>query len=400
VRTVYGTTCEHPRLRPMLRAMPIARIVEIAAARPNFMKVAPIHRVAAASRVLEPILIHTGQHYDPFMTDVFFADLGLSAPEVSLEVGPGTHAEQTARVLERLEPHLLRIRPTAVVVVGDVNSTLAAALCAVKLHIPVAHVEAGLRSSDRDMPEEINRIVTDAVSDVLLAPSDDAVDNLRREGQPEGRIHMVGNVMIDSLELVLPRTRTSGILDRLGLERGSYFVATLHRPSNVDDRGRLDRLVAILVEVAQRKPLIFVAHPRTMALLDEDHRDALMRGGVTLIEALGYVDFLALEASSAAVLTDSGGVQEETTVLGVPCLTLRNSTERPVTVTAGTNHVVGLDGRAIIGVIEDICAGRRFDPVRPRLWDGRTSQRIVRILERRYADGGGHRANGIDEVGP
>jgi UDP-N-acetylglucosamine 2-epimerase (non-hydrolysing) len=206
--------------------------------------------------------------------------------------------------------------------------------------------------------------------------------------------------MIDSLELVLPRARSSNILHRLGLDRGSYFVATLHRPSNVDDRGRLDRLVTILVEVAQRKPLIFVAHPRTMAHLDEKHRRGLARGGVTLIEALGYVDFLALEAWSAAVLTDSGGVQEETTILGVPCLTLRGSTERPVTVTAGTNHVVDLDRVAILAVIEEICAGRRFEPVRPPLWDGRTSERIVRILERRYADGGRRRAGGIDEVGP
>ncbi|MDP9143611.1 MAG: UDP-N-acetylglucosamine 2-epimerase, partial [Actinomycetota bacterium] len=224
----------------------------------------------------------------------------------------------------------------------------------------------------------------DVVSDLLLAPSDDAVENLLREGQREDRIHMVGNVMIDSLELMLPRARSSTVLHRLGLEPDSYFIATLHRPSNVDDRDRLGRLIAIFVEVARRKPVVFVAHPRTMALLHAKERRDLTDGGVTLVEAMGYIDFLALEASSSGVLTDSGGVQEETTVLGVPCLTLRNETERPVTVTSGTNHVVGMRSDAILHIIEEICSGKRYDPARPRLWDGHASQRIVRILEDRY----------------
>jgi UDP-N-acetylglucosamine 2-epimerase (non-hydrolysing) len=360
------------------------RIVEIAAARPNFMKVAPIHRLALASASIEPILIHTGQHYDPLMSEVFFSDLDLAEPEIGLNVGAGTHSQQTARVLERLEPHLERIRPKAVVVVGDVNSTLAGALCAAKLNIPVAHVEAGLRSFNREMPEEINRVMTDAVSDLLFAPSADAVDNLIREGQPEARIHLVGNVMIDSLESMLPRARSSSILPTLGLEPGAYFVATLHRPSNVDDAGRLHRAIEIFIDVARRKPLVFVAHPRTEELLDDRERRAMAEGGVMLIEPLGYLDFLALEAASAGVLTDSGGVQEETTVLGVPCLTLRDETERPVTVTSGTNRVVGMRADEIGAIIDDIGNGQRPRPARPPLWDGRASERIVEVLEDRY----------------
>ena len=366
--------------------MPKQRVVEIAAARPNFMKVAPIHRVAVDSTVIEPILIHTGQHYDPLMSEVFFSDLDLDPPDIGLGVGSGTHAEQTARVLERLEPHLDRIRPRAVVVVGDVNSTLAAALCAVKLRIPVAHVEAGLRSFDRGMPEEINRVMTDSVSDLLFTPSGDATENLIREGHREDRIHMVGNVMIDSLESMLPRARSSPILELLGIAPRSYFVATLHRPSNVDDGERLQRLIDIFIDVAQRKPLVFVAHPRTMELLHEEERTALADGGVVLIEPLGYLDFLALEASSAGVLTDSGGVQEETSVLGIPCLTLRESTERPITVTFGTNRVVGTRADEIRTIIDGICAGERHRPARPPLWDGRTSERIVDILEERYGE--------------
>ncbi len=264
----------------------------------------------------------------------------------------------------------MSIRPAAVVVVGDVNSTLAAALCAAKLGIPVAHVEAGLRSFRRDMPEEINRVMTDSISDLLFAPSNDAVENLLREGHPLDRIHMVGNVMIDSLMAILPKARSSSILTQLGLEPRSYFVATLHRPSNVDDREDLDLLVDIFVAVARVKPLAFVIHPRTMGLLrSSTGYSRLQKAGAILCEPLGYVDFLALVASSAAVLTDSGGIQEETTVLGVTCITLRDETERPVTVIDGTNHVVGRDTDRILSILSEEGAGPRRER-RPPLWDG------------------------------
>ena len=340
--------------------LPVSRsvILEIAAARPNFMKIAPIHRAASRSERIDPILVHTGQHYDSEMSRVFFSDLSIEEPTIRLNVGSGTHAEQTAAVLVDLEPHLERIRPAAVLVVGDVNSTLAAALCAAKLNIPVVHVEAGLRSFNRAMPEEVNRVMTDAISELLFAPSDDAVENLIREGHPSERIHMVGNLMIDSLDSMLARSRSSDILEKLGLTPGAFFLVTLHRPANVDDLGQLQHLVQILVAVSRYKRVVFVVHPRTRATMEaSDQLPALEKAGVRLLKPLGYVDFLALEAASAGVLTDSGGIQEETTVLGVPCLTLRSETERPVTVTHGTNHVVGQDLGAVLEVIEGIVSG-------------------------------------------
>lgn len=369
----------------MLHAVPDNTIVEIAAARPNFMKVAPIHRVLAQSTRLRPILVHTGQHYDRTMSDVFFSDLEIDEPDVHLDVGSGTHAEQTAGVLTGLEPHLMAIRPAALVVVGDVNSTLAAALCAAKLDVPVAHVEAGLRSYRRDMPEEINRVMTDSISDLLFAPSSDAVDNLVREGHPVERIHMVGNVMIDSLDRIAPQAlAASPQLAELGLEARSYFVATLHRPSNVDDADELERLVDIFVAVTRIKPLVFVVHPRTARMLRSGTGfEQLEEAGVRLRESMGYVDFMSLIASSAAVLTDSGGIQEETTVLGVPCLTLRAETERPITVTHGTNRVVGQDKETVLQALED-SASKTPPKRRPPLWDGHTAERIVELLEKRY----------------
>lgn len=360
-------------------------IVEIAATRPNFMKVAPIHRIASESKVIQPILIHTEQHYDPVMSEVFFSDLSLAEPLIRLDVGSGTHAEQTARVMTRLEPHLMELQPAAVVVVGDVNSTLAAALCAAKLNIPVVHVEAGLRSFNREMPEEINRVATDAISSLLLAPSEDAVDNLLREGHPPKSIELVGNVMIDSLEAMLPRAHSSSVLSTLGLRPREYFLVTLHRPSNVDAEDRLAGMVEILARVAERGPVVFVVHPRTMNQLEKTGSIArLEASAVTLLAPTGYVDFLALEDSALAVLTDSGGIQEETTILGVPCLTLREETERPITVTLGTNHVVGRDVDRILAVIDKVCSGEQAVGNRPPLWDGKTAERIVRVLEREY----------------
>ena len=370
----------------MLLGVPTTTIVEVAAARPNFMKVAPIHRAAAHSSAIEPILVHAGQHYDAAMSAVFFSDLGLPEPDIHLAIGSGSHAEQTARVLTRLERHLVRLRPAAVLVVGDVNSTLAAALCAAKLRIPVVHVEAGLRSGDRQMPEEINRVMTDAISEVLFAPSQDAVENLLREGHPEERINMVGNVMIDSLEAILPKTEASSVLRALALEPRGFFLATLHRPSNVDRPKRLAHLVEVFESASQLLPLVFVVHPRTMEpLLSSGGYERLSRAGVRLVEPLGYLDFLALERASAAVLTDSGGLQEETTVLGVPCLTLRRETERPITVTDGTNQIVGDDRDAILKALTQIAEGGPASPRRPPLWDGRTAERIVDVLEDRFA---------------
>jgi UDP-N-acetylglucosamine 2-epimerase (non-hydrolysing) len=360
-------------------------ILEIAAARPNFMKIAPIHREASRSKRIDPILVHTGQHYDSEMSQVFFSDLSIEEPTIRLDVGSGTHAEQTAAVLVQLEPHLERIRPAAVLVVGDVNSTLAAALCAAKLHIPVVHVEAGLRSFNRAMPEEVNRVMTDAISDLLFAPSDDAVENLLREGHPTERIHMVGNLMIDSMDRMLARSRSSRILEQLDFTPGAFFLATVHRPTNVDDPDQLSRLVSLLVAVSRYKPVVFVVHPRTRAMIDaNDQRPPLEKAGVILLEPLGYVDFLALEAASAAVLTDSGGIQEETTYLGIPCFTLRPNTERPVTLVenGGTNVVLGAEPERIAEVPALLAeTGGRQARV-PPLWDGRAAQRIAGVLAR------------------
>jgi UDP-N-acetylglucosamine 2-epimerase (non-hydrolysing) len=361
--------------------MPPNTILEVAAARPNFMKIAPIHRALIQSGTLRPILVHTGQHYDRTMSDVFFKDLGLADADIRLETGSGTHAQQTARVLMDIEPYLLDLRPAAVVVVGDVNSTVAAALCAAKLGIPVVHVEAGLRSFRRDMPEEVNRVVTDSIADLLLAPSKDAVVNLRREGHRDETIHMVGNVMIDSLDLILPKALQSNILETMGLRPESYFVATIHRPSNVDNEGDLDSLIDILLAASEICPLVFAVHPRTMAMLRAHARQThLESGNVIIRESMGYIDFLGLLASSSAVLTDSGGIQEESTVLGVPCLTLRDETERPVTVTHGTNHVVGRDRERILSTLRNVGSMDRRSR-RPPFWDGHAADRIVSLLE-------------------
>ncbi len=364
----------------------MASIVEIMGARPNFPKVAPIHRLLARSPILEPLIVHTGQHHDIQMSDVFLRDLKLPKPDFELGVGSASHAVQTAEIMLRLEPYLERVRPACVIVVGDVNSTIAAALTAIKLGIPVAHVEAGLRSFNWDMPEEINRLTTDAISELLFAPSPDAVENLRREGVTEDRIHLVGNVMIDSLEAILPRAKRSDVLERLGLASQGYILATLHRPSNVDADDSLDRVVDILATVGALMPTLLVAHPRTRKRLDETGLSrALANRKVRVVEPVGYVDFLALQAAAAGVVTDSGGIQEETTVLGVPCITLRAETERPITVTEGTNTVTGLNKELVTSIVERIAAGEQPEPRRPALWDGHAAERIVQILESRFA---------------
>lgn len=350
------------------------RALCVAGARPNFMKVKPVldglEAIGAATT-----LVHTGQHYDRAMSDVFFAELGLRPPDRNLGVGAGTHAETTAAVMVALEPVVAEHGPDAVVVVGDVNSTLAAALVGAKAGALVAHVEAGLRSRDWSMPEEVNRVCTDRVSDLLLASSEDAVDNLRAEGYRPDQVHLVGNVMVDTLLANLERARARPVLHQLGLTRGGYALVTLHRPANVDDPTSLAALMGALAEVAKRLPVVFPVHPRTRARLGVLNG----HGDVSLLEPLGYLDFVALQDGAAVVLTDSGGVQEETTVLGVPCLTLRTTTERPITITEGTNRLIGNDPRLILDSVDTVL---RHDVVRrrPELWDGHAGERIAAVL--------------------
>lgn len=349
-------------------------VVCVGGARPNFMKLAPVCR-ALAGRGARVTLVHTGQHYDAAMSDVFFAELGLPAPDHHLEAGSGSHATQTAAVMTAFEPLVAELAPDAVVVVGDVNSTLACTLVAAKAGPLVAHVEAGLRSRDWTMPEEVNRVATDRVSDLLLAPSPDAVDNLVAEGYRSDQIHLVGNVMVDSLLANLERARARPLLAELGLHPGGYGFVTLHRPANVDDPVVLGRLLDALGTVATELPLVLAAHPRTRERLG----DTALPPGLTVIPPVGYLDAVALQAGAALVLTDSGGLQEETTVLGVPCLTLRDNTERPITVTEGTNQVVGTDPGRIVTAARTILADG-IEPRRPASWDGRAGERVADVL--------------------
>lgn len=330
---------------------------------------------ALEARGVEVVLVHTGQHYDEAMSDVFFAELGLRAPDRSLGVGSGSHATQTARILAAFEPVVADVGPEVVAVVGDVNSTLACALVGAKAGCLVAHVEAGLRSRDWAMPEEVNRVVADRVSDYLFAPSDDAAANLAAEGYRPDQIHLVGNVMIDTLLANVDRAADRPVLASLGLEAGDYALVTLHRPSNVDDPAVLGRLLGALGELSEGCPVVFPVHPRTASRLD----GLEVAPGIRVVPPAGYLDFIALEASARMVLTDSGGVQEETTALGVACLTLRDTTERPVTVDEGTNRVVGTDPGTIVAAAREILE-RGVLARRPALWDGRAGERIAAVL--------------------
>jgi UDP-N-acetylglucosamine 2-epimerase (non-hydrolysing) len=358
--------------------------LNVVGARPNFMKIAPItHAMKAAG--IRPVLVHTGQHYDDNMSAIFLEEFGLGSPDVELGIGSGSHAEQTGRVMIALEPVIRDVAPDVVVVVGDVNSTLAASITAVKLGIPVAHVEAGLRSFDRTMPEEINRIVTDAISDILFAPSADGVENLKREGVADEKIHLVGNVMIDTLDALRPRVDASTIVRHLDLTPAGYVAVTLHRPANVDDESDLRTTAAVLAAAATAAPIVLVAHPRTRNRMAEvGVLSELERSGVRVIDPLGYVDFMALVASSGAVLTDSGGIQEETTVMGVPCVTMRTTTERPITITEGTNRLVAREPEAVEAAMRTALREERRSH-RPDLWDGRAAVRIVNVLRASYS---------------
>lgn len=361
----------------------------VAGARPNFMKVAALMDVARQQPDLRATLVHTGQHYDRAMSQAFFEELEIPKPDVHLGVGSGSHAVQTARVLERFAETLEAQRPDIVVVVGDVNSTLACTLAAVKMGIPVAHVEAGLRSFDRKMPEEINRVLTDAVSSVLFTTERSANENLLREGVDEKRIHFVGNVMIDTLLRHRQRAASHPILAKLELQPGEYAVLTLHRPSNVDDEGTLRGVLQSIVEIARVSPVVFPCHPRTLSRLQSFGLEAALGYGrpggadIRVMEPLSYLPFLRLIAEAGVVLTDSGGIQEETTILGVPCVTLRASTERPVTLTEGTNVLVGTDPERIRAAALAGLRRREQGGRVPELWDGRASERIAAVLRRR-----------------
>jgi UDP-N-acetylglucosamine 2-epimerase (non-hydrolysing) len=383
----------------------------VVGARPNFMKIAPLIRAIdknknTPSSVLPTIhylLVHTGQHYDFNMSDSFFKDLSLPEPDMHLGVGSGTHAEQTGNVLIKFEKILLEERPHLVIVVGDVNSTLACALAAVKLHIPVAHVEAGLRSFDRTMPEEINRMLTDAISDYLFTPSPDADENLKREGITEDKIFLVGDVMVDSLLFNLENAKKSKILEQLGLKQktsaghcplhNAYCLLTLHRPSNVDNKETFLRIIDALTQISKRLPIIFPIHPRTKKQIDtfgfqryfinSSPRASCLTPqtcGIHIVDPLGYLDFLNLMIHSKFVMTDSGGIQEESTVLDIPCLTLRDTTERPITISQGTNVLVWNDTQKIIDETFKIIDGRGKKGNCPEMWDGKAAERIIDVL--------------------
>ena len=372
-----------------METQPSIRLLHVVGTRPNFMKAAAVIAAVDSWNMndipprFQQLLVHTGQHYDEKMSRVFFDDLGLPRPDYHLEIGSGSQTEQTARVMLALEPVLLKEAPDLVVTVGDVNSTLGAALVTAKLGLPLAHVEAGLRSRDRSMPEELNRLVTDQLSDLLFTTSRDADENLAAEGIPPERIHFVGNTMIDTLEAHLPRALASGVAADLGLSQHEYAVVTLHRPSNVDDGIGLERLVKVLLKISERLPVVFPVHARTRSRLVQFGLHEHL-GSVFLTEPLGYLDFLGLMAKARLVLTDSGGVQEETTVLGVPCLTLRSNTERPVTIAQGTNRLVDPSDVANIAAAVDAVltdsnpAGQT--PGRPELWDGHAGERITKTI--------------------
>ncbi len=362
------------------------KLILVSGARPNFMKIAPLIRAIKKhnetdNKKIEYILVHTGQHYDYKLSEIFFKELEIPPPDIYLGIGSGTHAEQTGKVMIEFEKILLNEKPDIVVVVGDVNSTLAASLATVKLHIKVAHIEAGLRSFDKKMPEEINRLLTDAISDYLFTPSLDANENLSREGIPQEKIFYVGDIMIDNLFFNLPKAKNSKILEKLNLIKQNYALLTLHRPSNVDDKDKLESIIEVLVRVSNKIKIVFPIHPRTHKnIINFGLNHILTSDNIILIEPLGYIDFLNLIINSKLVITDSGGIQEETTVLGIPCLTLRDTTERPITIETGTNTLIGNNPKKLIEEIEKIMKGKARKANYPELWDGKTAERIIQIL--------------------
>ncbi|MBN1846618.1 MAG: UDP-N-acetylglucosamine 2-epimerase (non-hydrolyzing) [Sedimentisphaerales bacterium] len=358
------------------------KLINICGTRPNFIKIAALMAAYEHYSAIEPLLVHTGQHYDQRMSDLFFRELGIPQPDVNLGVGSGTHAAQTAEIMKQFESYVLENRPDAVLVVGDVNSTIACGLVAAKLGIRLIHVEAGLRSFDRTMPEEINRLLTDAISDMLFCSEPSGVDNLLREGKSAESIFLVGNVMIDTLLRNRDKAEDSPILETLRLDGGDYAVLTLHRPANVDDPDVLAGILAAIGEIQRHMPICFAVHPRTRKLLAQNTKGPRLEemAHVRLTDPLGYLDFLKLIAHARVVLTDSGGIQEETTILQVPCLTLRENTERPVTIQSGYNELVGMDPDRILSGWKRATNGSAPTGSRPELWDGRAGDRIAKIL--------------------
>lgn len=359
------------------------KLINVCGARPNFMKIAPLMRAYAACPSIEPLLVHTGQHYDEKMSQLFFDELAIPRPDINLEVGSGSHAQQTATIMQRFESVVLEHRPAAILVVGDVNSTIACALVASKLGVAVFHVEAGLRSFDRTMPEEINRVLTDSISDLLFVSEPSGIENLAREGVDPQRVHFVGNTMIDTLQANRRRADASTILQTLGLLPRGYVTLTLHRPSNVDDPAVFAGITEAIEHIQADLPVVFAVHPRTRKNIETSGlgaRYAAMKG-LRFIEPLGYLDFLKLTSESAVVLTDSGGIQEETTILGVPCLTLRENTERPVTLAQGTNRLVGMDPARIVEVYRQVRSSPPPCGRVPDKWDGHAADRIAKIIE-------------------
>ena len=360
------------------------KVMLVAGARPNFMKIAPLwSEMNRHSRDFEPIILHTGQHYDYEMSKVFFEDLDLPEPQYFLGIGSGTHAEQTGKIMVEFERVIQNENPDLVVVFGDVNSTLACSVTAKKLCIPVAHVEAGLRSFDMTMPEEINRKVTDVISDILFTPSQDGDENLVREGVERNRIHFVGNIMIDSLVSILKRIDRpyeDKVFQKFGLQRNNYVLVTLHRPSNVDDQGHLYKIMNFLNTLSVKMPVIFPVHPRTKKGINGFDQPFLRKEAFKMLEPLRYKEFISLEKYAKLVLTDSGGIQEETTYLKVPCLTLRPNTERPITITQGSNELVSMED--LMEKVELILLGNRKKGEKPELWDGRTAWRIENVLKK------------------
>lgn len=360
------------------------KILSVVGARPNFMKIASIANAVIACNAekgkseIEHVIVHTGQHYDERMSKLFFDELGIPKPHYNLEVGAGSHAFQTSEIMRKIEPVFIDEKPDFVLVVGDVNSTISAALVASKLGLRIVHVEAGLRSFDRAMPEEINRVLTDAISDMLFITERSAEENLRKEGISPDKIHFVGNVMIDTLLNHIEKAKASRILEGLGISRKGYVVLTLHRPSNVDDPVVLAGIIEALNSLSEKMPVIFPMHPRTRKKVEEAR--IRVSEGIKIIEPLGYLDFLKLVSEAKIVLTDSGGIQEETTVLKVPCLTLRENTERPVTVTEGTNRLIGMDRKRIVQAALEIMESGDIAGRIPELWDGHAGKRIIEIL--------------------
>ena len=356
------------------------RIISVVGARPNFMKIAPLVRALVRVDGVDHRLIHTGQHYDQKMSEVFFQDLSIPVPDMDLGVGSASHAVQTGRIMIEFEKVCVADRPDLVIVVGDVNSTMACTLVAAKLGIAVAHVEAGLRSFDRTMPEEVNRVVTDALADYLFTTSRDADENLKREGVDPEKIHFVGNVMIDTLIAHREKAETLDVASRFGMDGTGYAVMTLHRPSNVDHPAVLRDILQAVQEISESMPVIFPIHPRTARRVREFELDSMVHGGLRLTDPLGYLEFLNLMSGASLVLTDSGGLQEETTILGVPCLTIRENTERPVTISEGTNVLVGRDPERILEEARKILAGNWKTSRTPEYWDGKAAERIVAVL--------------------